>query len=196
MDGGIRSGCFWCPAAAVGHEQPVQLPRHLRSDRVDYECELAIVIGRPCKNVSPNQALNYILGFTCGNDVSARDWQKEHGGGQWCRGKSFDTFCPLGPELVHPSAIPDVQNLRIETRINGEVRQQSSTADMIFPVPDLIAFLSGSMTLLPGTVILTGTPSGVGMGMSSPHYLAPGDEMEVDIEHLGVLRNPVIEEPV
>jgi 2-keto-4-pentenoate hydratase/2-oxohepta-3-ene-1,7-dioic acid hydratase in catechol pathway len=173
---------------------PIVLPRHMRSDQVDFECELAVVIGYECKNVSRDDALNYVLGYTIANDVSARDWQKQWGGGQWCRGKTFDTFCPLGPALVTPAAIRNPNELALRTRINGVVMQESNTRDMIFSVPEIIEFLSGSTTLEPGTVILTGTPEGVGMGRTPPIYLKPGDVVEVEIEGIGVLRNPVVEE--
>ena len=173
---------------------PIVLPRHLRSDDVDYECELAVVIGKRCKNVSREQALDYVLGYTCANDVSARDWQIRKGGGQWCRGKTFDTFAPLGPCLVTPDEIPNPNALGIRTILNGETVQDSNTSDMIFDVPALIEFLSGSTTLLPGTVILTGTPHGVGMARRPRLYLKPGDMVSVEIDGIGALTNPVIEE--
>jgi 2-keto-4-pentenoate hydratase/2-oxohepta-3-ene-1,7-dioic acid hydratase in catechol pathway len=173
---------------------PILLPRHLRSNEVDYECELAVVLGRDCKNVGKEQALDYVFGYTAANDVSARDWQIRLGGGQFCRGKSFDTFAPLGPAIVTKDEIPNPNALRIRTRVNGEVRQDSNTADMIFDVPTLIEFLSGSTTLLAGTVILTGTPSGVGVAMKPQRFLAPGDMVEVEVEKIGLLRNPVAEE--
>jgi len=174
---------------------PIQLPRHLPSDEVDFEGELAVVIGRRCKNVSPARALEHVRGYTAANDVSARDWQKRLGGGQWCRGKSFDTFAPLGPCLVTPDELPDPNALTLRTLVNGEVRQASSTGDMIFDVPALIAFLSGSTTLLPGTVILTGTPHGVGMAATPPRWLRPGDVVTVEIEGIGALTSPVELEP-
>ncbi len=180
--------------AVQNPDDPIVLPTKLRSDEVDYECELAVVIGKKCKNVSKAGAFDVVLGYTAANDVSARDWQKRFGGGQFCRGKSFDTFAPLGPVLVTKDDIPDPNALRIETRINGETRQSSNTADMIFDVPTLIEFLSGSTTLYPGTIILSGTPSGVGMAMVPPRYLAPGDVVEIEIEKIGVLRNPVVAE--
>jgi 2-keto-4-pentenoate hydratase/2-oxohepta-3-ene-1,7-dioic acid hydratase in catechol pathway len=173
---------------------PIQLPTHLRSNEVDYECELAVVIGKVCKNASRQNALDYVLGYTCANDVSARDWQKQFGGGQWCRGKGFDTFCPLGPCLVTPDEIPNPNTLKIRTVVNGEVLQDWTTEDMIFDVPRLIEFLSGSTTLLPGTVILTGTPHGVGMARKPPRWLKAGDQVSVEIEKIGTLTNPVMDE--
>src|SRR5690606_29596218 len=151
------------PNAALAAGAPIEIPQVLASEQVDYECELAVVIGKRCKNVTPERALDYVLGYTCANDVSARDWQVKQGGSQWSRGKTFDTFAPLGPVLVTADEIPNPNALRISTRLNGQVVQDSNTSDMIFDVPQLIAFLSGSTTLLPGTVILTGTPEGVGM---------------------------------
>ena len=138
----------------------------------------------------PDDALDYVLGYTCANDVSARDWQIKRGGSQWSRGKTFDTFAPLGPALVTPEDIPDPNALRIQTRLNGEVVQDSNTSDMIFNVREIIAFLSGSTTLLPGTVILTGTPQGVGMARTPPRWLVPGDEVTIEIEKIGALTNP------
>jgi 2-keto-4-pentenoate hydratase/2-oxohepta-3-ene-1,7-dioic acid hydratase in catechol pathway len=181
------------PASATGGGA-VRLPRFLRSDAVDYEAELAVIIGRDCRNVAPARALDHVLAYTCANDVSARDWQKERGGGQWCRGKSFDTFCPLGPCLVTPDEIPDPQRLHVRFRLNGETRQSAPTSSMQFQVADLIAFLSGSATLPAGSVILTGTPAGVGMAQTPPRWLRPGDVMEVEIEGIGILRNTVEEE--
>ncbi len=175
---------------------PILLPRHLKSEQVDYECELAVVIGKRAKNVPREKALDYVLGYTCGNDVSARDWQKEMGGSQWCRGKTFDTFCPLGPCLVTPDEIPNPNSLAIKTVLNGEVMQDWNTDDMIFDVPALIEFLSGSTTLLPGTVIMTGTPHGVGMARKPPVWLADGDQVAIEIEKIGTLENPVLDEPL
>lgn len=183
---------FTKPVTSIQHPyEPIRLPRHLHSDQVDYEGELAVVIGKRCKNVSVDDALDYVLGYTCGNDVSARDWQKLHGGGQWTKGKSFDTFCPLGPMLVTVDDVPDPQILPIRTMVNGSIVQESFTGDMIFSVAELIAFLSGSTTLLPGTVILTGTPPGVGVAADPPRFLKPRDEVVVEITGLGMLHNPV-----
>jgi 2-keto-4-pentenoate hydratase/2-oxohepta-3-ene-1,7-dioic acid hydratase in catechol pathway len=173
---------------------PIEIPRALASEAVDYEGELAVIIGRTCKNVSPADALGYVLGYTCANDVSARDWQFILGGGQFCQGKSFDTFCPLGPVLVTPDEIPDPGRLRVTTHVNGELRQDGNTRDMIFSVASLISFLSSSKTLSPGTVILTGSPEGVGHSLKPPIYLRAGDLVSVEIEHIGVLANPVVEE--
>ncbi len=174
----------------------VELPRRLPSHAVDYEGELAVVIGRTCKNVSKADALDYVLGYTCANDVSARDWQFILGGGQFCQGKSFDTFCPLGPVLVTADEITDPDNLSVTTRVNGELRQDGNTHQMIFAVADLVSFLSSSKTLLPGTIILTGSPDGVGHSLKPPVYLQSGDVVSVEIERIGVLTNPVIDEPL
>ncbi|HTO02649.1 MAG TPA: fumarylacetoacetate hydrolase family protein [Opitutus sp.] len=183
---------FSKPVTALQHPgEPILIPTALPSQEVDYECELAVVIGRRCKNVKRGEALDYVLGYTCANDVSARDWQLKKGGGQWTRGKSFDTFCPLGPCLVTTDEIPDPNNLLIRTRLNGRIVQDWSTRDMIFDVPTLIEFLSASTTLLPGTVILTGTPHGVGMAAKPPTWLQPGDSVTVEIEGIGELTNPV-----
>ncbi|MFZ4703046.1 MAG: fumarylacetoacetate hydrolase family protein, partial [Candidatus Methylumidiphilus sp.] len=180
---------------AIQHPgEPILLPRHLHSDKVDYECELAVVIGRLAKNVSRENALDYVLGYTAANDISARDWQKHGGGGQWCRGKTFDTFCPLGPVLVTADDIPNPNSLNIKTILNGEIMQAGNTDDMIFDVPTLIEFLSGSTTLYPGTVILTGTPHGVGMARNPPVWLKHGDTVTVEIEKIGSLTNPVRDE--
>lgn len=175
---------------------PILLPRRLRSDMVDYECELAVVIGKDCYNVSKADALKYVLGYSCANDVSARDWQKNGGGGQWCRGKTFATFCPLGPCLVTTDEITDPNALRISTVLNGNVMQDWNTSDMIFDVPTLIEFLSASTLIPAGTVILTGTPHGVGAARVPPVFLKGGDEVTIEIEKIGKLTNPVIEEKV
>jgi 2-keto-4-pentenoate hydratase/2-oxohepta-3-ene-1,7-dioic acid hydratase in catechol pathway len=182
------------PTALQNPGAPIVLPRWMASAKVDFEAELAIVIGRRCKNVKREEALHYVLGYTCANDVSARDWQKEGGGSQWCRGKTFDTFAPLGPCLVTVDELGDASGLRISTRIGEEVMQDSTTSDMIFDIPALIEFYSGSTTLLPGTVILTGTPSGVGAARKPPRFLQPGETVTIEIEKIGALSNPVVEE--
>jgi 2-keto-4-pentenoate hydratase/2-oxohepta-3-ene-1,7-dioic acid hydratase in catechol pathway len=184
------------PSCVTNPNDPILLPTKLKSTKVDYECELAVVIGRECKNVSKENALDYVLGYTCANDVSARDWQSQWGGSQWCRGKMFDTFCPLGPSLVTHHEISNPNELSIKTVLNGETLQDWNTNDMIFDVPTLIEFLSGSTTLAPGTVILTGTPHGVGFAHDPPIYLKDGDTVSIEIECIGTLTNPVIDEVV
>ena len=173
---------------------PIVLPRRLRSDQVDYECELAVVIGKRCHNVDRADALRHVLGYTCANDVSARDWQRNGGGGQWCRGKSFATFCPLGPAIVTTEDIPDPNRLAIRTILNDQTMQDWNTSDMIFDVPRLVEFLSASMILNPGTVILTGTPHGVGAARRPPVFMKAGDTVSIEIEGIGRLTNPVVEE--
>jgi len=175
----------------TGTNEPIILPREA-PDEVDYEAELAVVIGRTARRVPEADALQYVLGYMCGNDVSARDCQRRIDL-QWTRAKSFDTFGPLGPWLVTDPGI-DPNALSIKTLLNGQVMQDSNTRDMIFSVPALISYLSRQFTLVPGTVILTGTPEGVGMGQSPPRYLREGDEVVVEIEGLGALRNPVVRE--
>jgi 2-keto-4-pentenoate hydratase/2-oxohepta-3-ene-1,7-dioic acid hydratase in catechol pathway len=177
----------------IGPGQPILLPA-AGPDCVDYEGELAVVIGRRVRNASPEEAWGAVLGYTCANDVSARDWQFAKQSGQWIRGKSFDTFCPLGPWIVTPSDLPDPQNVRLRTLVNGTVVQEESTRDMIFPIPAIISDLSRTMTLLPGTVILTGTPRGVGFTRRPPVFLRDGDTVTVDIEGIGSLTNPVLRE--
>ncbi len=171
--------------------EPIVLPARAGSTEVDYECELVIVICKTCRNVAREHALDYVLGYTCGNDVSARDWQLRLGGSQWCRGKSFDTFAPVGPCLVTRDALPDPNALRIQTLLNGRVMQDWSTSDMIFDVPALVSFLSQDTTLLPGTLIFTGTPHGIGMAQQPPRWLCAGDEVSIVIEGIGTLTNPV-----
>ena len=154
---------------------------------VDFEAELAVVIGRTARAVSRAEALDYVLGYTCANDISARDCQR--GDEQWCRGKSFDTFCPLGPWIETEL---DPAGCAIQGRVDGEVFQDASTSLLVFDVPYLISYLSAGMTLLPGTVILTGTPGGVGSARQPPRYLQPGSVTEVEIEGLGILRNRIV----
>lgn len=165
------------PSAVIAHRAPIRIPPGI--GRVDHEAELAVVIGRRARHVRRQDALDYVLGYTCANDVSARDFQKKDG--QWGRAKGFDTFCPLGPVIATDL---DPARLAVRAILNGELRQEGSTADMIFDVPFLIEFISAVMTLEPGDVILTGTPEGV-----SP--LAPGDVIAIEVEGVGTLRNPV-----
>lgn len=174
--------------------EPIVLPASGYSTEVDYECELVVVIGKACRNAARSEALKHVAGYTCGNDVSARDWQLKRGGSQWSRGKSFDTFAPLGPYLVTRDELPDPSALRIQTVLNGQVVQDAPTGDMIFDVATLIEFLSRSTTLPPGTLIFTGTPQGVGMAQDPPRWLRSGDEVSVIIEGIGTLTNSVREE--
>ena len=169
------------PSAVISDGAPIHRPGGY--ERVDYEGELGVVIGKRAERVSRDSALDYVKGYVCVNDVTVRDLQKKDG--QWTRAKGFDTFCPIGPRVV---AGLDPTNLRITTRVNGVVRQDSSTSDLIFDVRTLIAFVSQHMTLEPGDIISTGTPSGVG-------NLNPGDVVEVEIEGIGILKNPVIAKP-
>ena len=171
-----------------GPKSPIVLPQF--STQVDYEGELAVVIGRRCKGVAEGEALDFIAGYTIMNDVSARDLQMQTS--QWTAGKALDTFAPMGPGIVSASDIPDPQNLQIRTRVNGIILQDGNTADMIFPVGWTIAFLSSLMTLEPGDIISTGTPSGVGFKRRPPVFLKAGDLVEVEIEKIGVIRNPVV----
>ena len=184
---------FMKPTTAVSNpEDPIPLPRACdHGPEVDYEAELAVFIGRTARDVPVSEALSYVLGYTCANDVSARWWQKEGGAGQWVRGKSFDGFCPLGPVLVTTDEIPDPQALGIGCTLNGARVQTGHTSDMIFSVAELIAFLSRDTTLLPGTLIITGTPPGVGMARNPPLYLKEGDQVTVEIDGIGALTNPV-----
>ena len=177
-------------------EGKIKLPRFLRSDEVDYECELAVLIGKTICNVSRVEALSFVGGYTAANDVSARDWQNIYSGGQWSKGKSFDTFCPVGPCIVTPDEISDPNNLGIRTELNGKYVQNSNTSDMIFSVPNLIEFLSGSTTLEAGTLILTGTPLGVGIAQTPSRYLSSGDEVVIEVDRIGRLKNTVVEEQI
>jgi len=177
-------------SAVIGPGEPVVIPR--TSQKVDYEAELAVVIGRRAKNVSADRAYDYVLGYTAFNDVSARDFQ--FADGQWQRGKSCDTFAPMGQTIVTTDTITDPHKLSIKLKLNGEIMQDSNTDQLIFGVPRLIQFISQSITLEPGDVIATGTPSGVGFARKPPVFLKPGDEMEVLIEGIGGLGNPVVGE--
>jgi 2-keto-4-pentenoate hydratase/2-oxohepta-3-ene-1,7-dioic acid hydratase in catechol pathway len=170
---------------------PIFIPT--RSSEIDYEVELAVVIGKTAKHVSRARALEYVYGYTCANDVSSRDWQREKslGGGQFSRGKSFDGFCPLGPWIVTRDEIPNPNELKIRTTLNGKVMQDHTTSDMIFDVPSLIESLSSTMTLRPGAVMLTGTPQGVGFARKPPVWMRDGDNVAVEIESIGRLENPV-----
>lgn len=177
------------PSVVIGPEAEIEIDPEL-SSRVDWEVELAAVIGRRMRNVAEADALDHVFGYTVANDVSARDVQFDDV--QWIRGKNFDTFCPLGPTVVTADELPDPQAIRLRTRVNGETVQDSSTAEMIFGVAELLAFCSRSFTLEPGDLLLTGTPWGCGDFMTPRRSLAPGDVVEVEAEGIGVLRNPVV----
>ena len=177
------------PSSVIGPGAPIVVDTDL-AERVDWEVELAIVIGRRMRRVPAERALDHVLGYTVANDVSARDLQ--FGDGQWTRGKSLDTFCPLGPVVVTADELGPVDDLRLTTKVNGELMQDDSTASMIFDVPHLLEFCSRSFTLDPGDVILTGTPEGCGEFMDPQRHLSPGDVVEVEIEGIGSLTNPVV----
>ncbi len=181
------------PLSVVGPGKAIRLPRQLRSDEVDCEAELAVVLARDCRNASRGAAMDFVAGFTCANDVSARDWQLRRSGRQWCRAKSFDTFCPLGPWVVTPDEFSSPLHLRLSSRVNARILQESDTSQMIFDVPTLLEFLSADTTLPAGSVILTGTPHGVGMARKPPAWLRVGDTVTIEIEGIGTLENPVIE---
>jgi 2-keto-4-pentenoate hydratase/2-oxohepta-3-ene-1,7-dioic acid hydratase in catechol pathway len=176
--------------AVIGPDEPIVLPRV--SQKVDYEGEMGVVIGRRGRYIPEDRALDYVAGYLPCNDVSARDFQKRTS--QWTIGKTFDTFAPMGPALVTTDEIPDPHTLDIRVYVSGELMQSSNTQNLIFSVPYLVAYLSQVMTLEPGDVILTGTPGGVGDVRTPPRYLQPGDEVRVEITRLGVLRNPVTSE--
>ena len=178
---------FTKPPTAIAADEAT-LPVHAnKTDKLDYEGELAIVIGKRGQNIPKALAFDYIFGYTIGNDISARDVQYRHG--QYFLGKSLDGTCPLGPYLVSKDEIPDPQNLSIVTKVNGEIRQNSSTKHMMFPVADIISIVSQYVTLEPGDIILTGTPEGVGQGMNPPQFLKAGDEVKISIEGIGTLAN-------
>ena len=176
----------------VGHGDDIILPKV--STQVDYEAELVVIIGRECKHVSAADAMGYVFGYSCGHDVSARDWQKGRPGGQWLLGKTFDTFAPVGPCLVTTRELSDPSNLQVQMILGGEVVQDSTTAQLIFDIPSLIEHLTKIVTLRPGDMIFTGTPPGVGAARTPPRFLRPGDDCEVKIEGIGTLKNRCIAE--
>ncbi len=176
---------------AINHPNaPIEIDDAV-SPQVDWEVELGVVLGKRGKNIKPGEAMDHIFGYTALNDVSARDVQMAHGG-QFFKGKSLDGLCPMGPVIVTADEIPDPHALRVQTRVNGVTKQDSNTSDLIFNLPTLIDWLSRGMTLLPGDIIATGTPAGVGFARTPPEFLRPGDVVEVEVEHIGVLRNTVI----
>jgi len=182
---------FKATSAFSGPNDNLVIPRN--SIKTDYEVELALVIGKEAKYVEENNALEHVAGYVLHNDYSEREFQLEKGG-QWVKGKSADTFAPLGPYLVTPDEIKDVNNLNMWLKVNGEIRQEESTSDLIFKIPKLISYVSQFMTLLPGDIISTGTPSGVGLGMKPPQYLKPGDLVELSVEGLGSSKQNVVAE--
>jgi len=177
-------------SSVIGDSETIELDRSL-TERADWEVELAVVIGKPMRRVPADRALDHVFGYTVANDVSARDVQfADH---QWVRGKSFDTFCPLGPAIVTADELPEIDSLALRTRVNGELVQDSSTAEMLFGVPRLLEFCSASFPLEPGDVLLTGTPWGCGEFMDPVRSLQDGDAVECEVEGIGTLRNPVAE---
>ena len=176
--------------ALIGHNENIVLPPVIQE--VDYEAELVIVVGKRGRNIPAAAAMDYVVGYTIGHDVSARDWQLKKDGKQWMVGKTFDTFAPAGPVLVTRDEAPDPHKLAIKLRLNGQTMQDSNTNQLIFGVPEIIAYLSQVFTLEPGDLIYTGTPPGVGFAKKPPVFLKAGDVVEVEIEGLGVLRNGVV----
>jgi 2-keto-4-pentenoate hydratase/2-oxohepta-3-ene-1,7-dioic acid hydratase in catechol pathway len=172
----------------VGSEAPVV--HHAVTQQLDYEVELAVIIGKRGRDIPVDRALDYVFGYTIMNDITARDLQDRHL--QWFKGKSLDTFAPMGPVVVHRSDIPDPQRLRLRLRVNGDPRQDASTGDMVFTVAQLLSALSAGMTVEPGDILATGTPEGVAKGQTPPPWLRPGDLVEAEIEGIGVLRNRVV----
>lgn len=178
------------PSTITAPGAEIRLPKI--SQQVDFEAELVVVIGKPGRNIAREHSMDHVFGFCCGNDITARDWQKGKPGGQWLLGKTFDTFAPLGPAIVTRDEISDVSNLKIKLRLNGEVMQDSNTSQLIFPVDFLISHISQFVTLREGDLIFTGTPPGVGAGRNPPVFLKPGDRLAVEIEGLGTLQNSVV----
>jgi len=173
----------------IGPEDPIVMPED--SDQVDYEAELVFVIGKEGRHIPEGEAMGHVAGYTCGHDVSARDYQLRRGGGQWMVGKTWDTFAPIGPAFVTPDEIPDPHNLPIRCVLNGETMQNSNTRQFIFNIPKVIAYLSRVMTLEVGDIVFTGTPPGVGFARRPPVFLKDGDVVEIQIDGIGILRNPV-----
>ncbi|NPC92138.1 fumarylacetoacetate hydrolase family protein [Bacillus sp. WMMC1349] len=174
------------PTAVIGHQEEIDIHQNVTAE-LDYEGELAVVIGKDGRSISKDQAFDHIFGYTIINDVTARDLQKVHK--QFFIGKSLDTSCPMGPFLVHHSMVKDLEHLKVETRVNGELRQSGCTKDMLFSIPEIIETLSRGMTLEAGDIIATGTPSGVGKGMNPPRFLKEGDQIDITIEPIGTLSN-------
>lgn len=179
------------PSSLIGPEDPIEIPSI--SQQVDYEAELVVVVGERLKKSSQEQAQQAIFGYTAGNDISARDWQKGKPGKQWLLGKSFDTFAPIGPAIALASSISDPQNLKIQSRLNGQLMQDSSTRELIFSPAMLLSYISQVLTIEPGDLLFTGTPAGVGVARDPQVFLKPGDRIDVQIESIGTLSNLCVE---
>lgn len=188
---------FLKPSASVAaYNEDIPIPKLAQDDQLDYEGELAIVIGKTGKDIPNDQALNHIAGFIASNDISARKWQRDpaYAGGvpQWCFSKGFDRFAPLGPMLVSPAVVGNAGNLQLRTFVNGDLRQDTNTNDLLFNAEAIVSFISQGTTLEAGTVVMTGTPAGVAMGMKEPLWLKDGDVVEVEIEGLGSVKNKMV----
>ncbi|KAK4171984.1 putative hydrolase [Triangularia setosa] len=183
-------------ASIAGYNEDIPIPKLAQDNQLDYEGELTIVIGKTGKNIPKGEALRYIAGFVVGNDVSARKWQRDpaFAGGvpQWCFSKGFDKFAPVGPLLVSPKIVGNAGSLQLQTIVNGKVRQDTNTNDLLFNTEEIVAFISQGTTLEAGTIIMTGTPAGVAMGMKEPRWLRDGDVVEVKIEELGSVKNKMV----
>jgi len=178
------------PSCVCGPTDPIPFPEC--SQKLDWEVELTVVIGKQCTNVAKADAMSYVLGYTTAHDVSARDWQLNRNGGQWLAGKAMDNFCPIGPALVTSDEIEDPHNLDLSCSVNGVVKQDSNTRQLVFGVPEVVAWVSQFTTLLPGDIILTGTPPGVGVFMKPPQFLKKGDEVECKVQGIGAIKNRII----
>lgn len=185
---------FYKPVSALsGPLNNISVPKvaQIEDVKIDYEAELVVIIGKQGRDIPEHEALNHVLGYSAGNDVSQRTWQIERGGSQFSTGKMFDSWAPIGPAIVSPEVIQDPNDLKISSKINGEIRQNSTTNDMIFNVKKLISFLSQGTTLLPGDVLFTGTPQGVGSGFKPSKWLKNGDTVEIAVEKIGTIQNKV-----
>jgi len=180
------------PNALAGPNQSIRIPKETKTQKVDFESELAVIIKEDCSNVPIEEAMSKILGYTLANDISSRDWQKEWGGGQFCRGKSFDGFCPIGPSIVTKDEIPDPHHLPLKGYLNDKLMQNGNTSQLIFKIPELISFISQGTTIPAGAIILTGTPAGVGHARKPPIYLKAGDVYRIESAPIGSLQNNFI----
>ncbi|KAG5359563.1 Fumarylacetoacetate hydrolase domain-containing protein 2 [Yarrowia sp. C11] len=185
---------FYKPVTALnGPTEDVIVPRIAQAtDATDYECELVVVIGKRCRDVNKKEALDYVLGYSCGNDLSQRTWQTERGGGQFSLGKMYDGWAPFGPAIVSPKLAGNPDNLKLSTKVNGELVQDADTTDMIHKVAEVVSFYSQGSTLMPGDLIFTGTPFGVAAGRNPHNWLKDGDVVEIEVENLGTLKNKIV----